>query len=94
MKEKQIFPRGCKVHIGDNLPSSISHFKSDFNAIIEYSYLQRYKYGPPNNYSVIQLDKNGQPINAIAWYPADVITLLSDDIEAGKKLIENYHFPD
>ena len=39
---KQKFPRGSFVHVTKNLPIYMSHFEKDFDAVVEYTYAQRY----------------------------------------------------
>lgn len=90
---KQQFKRGWRVKVSDKMPPIMSHFEKGFEAIIEYSFHQQYGYGAKNDYRLIQL-KNGKPVNSISWYPASLLILVSDDQEAGKKLIENFNYSD
>ena len=70
----------------------MSHFKSGFNAIVEYTYAQKYGGDDINSYSLIVLDENNSPINSISWYEEGQLTLISDDVVKGKEIIENYEF--
>lgn len=90
---KQKFPRGSFVHVTKNLPGNMSHFEKDFDAVVEYTYAQRYggKGQNQKEYSVIVLSK-GKPVNSIAWYKEEHLTLLKGSIEEGKKLIEEFHY--
>lgn len=86
----QKFKRGSKVHICKNMPKSMFHFENNFDAIVEYTYAQKYGGNNIDSYSVIVLNDSGQPINSIAWYHENQLSLLDDDIEVGKKIIEKY----
>lgn len=70
----------------------MAHFDSDFNAIVEYTYAQKYGGDDINSYSLIQLDENDNPINSISWYEENQLTLISDDLAKGKEIIERYEF--
>ena len=91
---KQKFPRGTFVQITKDLPTYMRHFEKDFVGVIEYSYKQEYGYGSTKSYSIVQLDKKGSPINTIAWYEEDQLTLVSSDVKKGKAIIEAYHYHD
>ena len=86
------FQRGSKVAVCKEMPSYMSHFESGFNAIVEYTYAQKYGGDDINSYSLIQLDENDNPINSISWYEENQLTLISDHIAKGKEIIERYEF--
>ena len=88
----QKFKRGSKVHICKDMPKNMSHFKSGFDAIVEYSYAQKYGTDDIKKYAVIELSEFGQPIGSNAWYHKDLLTLLDNNIEVGKKIIEDYNY--
>ncbi len=88
----QKFARGSEVFICKEMPISMSHFPSGFNAIVEYTYKQRYGGDNIDSYSIIVLDENKEPTNAIAWYYENQLTLISDDVARGKEIIEKYNF--
>ncbi len=88
----QKFPRGSKVAVCKEMPRYMSHFESGFNAIVEYTYSQKYGGNDIYSYSLIQLDENDNPINSICWYEESQLTLISDDIARGKEIIERYEF--
>ena len=90
--KKQKFPRGTMVKVDDEMPAIMAHFPCGFYGIVEYSYRQEYGFGPAKSYSLIVLDKNNKPINSIAWYEEYQLLLVSDNIEAGLKLIEQYNY--
>lgn len=52
----------------------MSHFESEFNGVVQYSYSQCFGGGHPKDdgnqheYSLIVLDASGTPVNEIAWY--------------------------
>lgn len=84
----QKFPRGSRVKVCDEMPPWMTHFPSGFEAIVEYSYAQKYGGDDVTDYSLIQLSNENQPINGIAWYKSDQLTLLDDNIENGLKIID------
>jgi len=87
---KQKFKRGAKIRVCKEMPPNMSHFDSDFEAIVEYTYNQKYGGGDIDSYSLIMLDENGDPINSIAWYEENQLTLIDNDIKTGLKIISNY----
>ena len=88
----QKFPRGCFVKVCDKMPSHMSHFESGFFGIVEYTYAQKYGGSDVGSYSLIVLDDEGKPVNSISWYEENQLTLVDNDIEAGKRIIEAYKF--
>ena len=88
----QKFPRGSKVAVCKEMPSCVSHFESGFNAIVQYTYAQKYGGDDINSYSLIKLDENDNPINNISWYTENQLSLISDDLVKGKDIIERYFF--
>ena len=84
----QKFKRGSKVHVCKDLGPMMRHFTNDFDAIVQYTYAQKFGGSDIENYALVVLDGAGEPINEEAWYWEDQLTLLSDDIEAGLKIIE------
>lgn len=89
----QKFPRGTWVHVQKEMPACMRHFESDFDGIVEYSYSQKFGHGwPPEDgrehkYSLIVLDANGQPSNAISWYGESLLTLVDADVVKGLAII-------
>ena len=86
------FARGSKVAVCKEMPRYMSHFRSGFNAIVEYTYAQKYGGYDIDSYSLIVLNDNDEPINSIAWYEENQLTLISDDVNKGKEIIEKYEF--
>ena len=86
------YPRGSKVAVCKEMPESMSHFESGFNAIVEYTYAQKYGGDDIDSYSLIVLNDNDEPINSISWYHENQLTLISDDVIKGKEIIEKYEF--
>jgi hypothetical protein len=85
----QKFKRGFRVKVADEMPEGMKHFTKDFEGIVEYTYAQKYECPDEiDDYSLIQLDEEGNPVNSIAWYLENQLTLVSDDVEAGLKIIE------
>lgn len=87
--EGQKFRRGWRVKVAKEMPPWMAHFESDFEAIVEYSYAQKFWGNDIKNYSLIML-KDGKTVGSIAWYPESTLTLISEDEEAGLKIIEEY----
>lgn len=92
MKTNQKYKRGAKITVCKEMPSYMRHFQSGFNAIVEYTYAQRYGGGNIDSYSLIVLDDKDKPINAYSWYEENQLTLIDADIEKGKQIIEDYYF--
>ena len=67
----QKYKNGDRVKIIKDLPLEMSHFPSDKEAIIEYSYKDVYGGYDDKNYSI--LIKN---IGERAWYPEDTLILI------------------
>lgn len=86
----QKFPRGALVKVCDKMPPSMRQFDSGFRAIVEHTYAQKYWGSNVESYSLIKLDENDNPIGSSAWYYECQLTLISDDIQAGLKIIEEY----
>lgn len=86
----QKYKRGQRVKVADKMPSHMAHFEAGVEAIIEYTYAQKFWGDDVDSYSIIVLDNNGNPIGSIAWYHEDQLTLLDEDVEPGLKIIESY----
>jgi hypothetical protein len=89
---KQKFLRGTRVKVDAIMPPSMTHFESDFIGIVDHTYSQAYSGNDITNYCLVQLNKQGQPINKIAWYKENQLTLVSDDTKAGEEILESYNF--
>ncbi len=85
---KQEFDRGTRVKVDKTLRKSMSHFESNFEGIVQYTHGQKFGGSDADSYSLIVLNEAGEPINSVAWYYENQLTLVSDDIEAGLKIIE------
>ena len=84
------YARGSKVAVCKEMPASMSHFESGFNAIVEYTYAQKYGGDNVDSYSLIVLNEKDEPINSISWYYENQLTLISNDVSKGKEIIEKY----
>jgi len=73
------------------MPSFMSHFESGFEAIVEYSYAQKFGGDDVKSYSLCQL-KDGRIVNKIAWYDEEQLTLLDKDTEKGFALLGQYYY--
>jgi len=87
---KQEFKRGSKVHICKNMPREMDHFKSDLDAIVDHTYAQQFGSNDVDNYALLLIDGEDGSLSFSAWYKENQLTLISDDIEAGLKLIAQY----
>ena len=84
------FKRGSLIKVCDEMPPHMSHFESGFKGIVEYTYGQKYGGDNVNDYSLIVLNDEYEPINSISWYKEDQLELLSDDVEIGILIIKAY----
>lgn len=83
---KQKFKRGDRVHIAKKMPSMMSHFDKDLDAIIAYSYNDEYGGGPqmvPEDKEDDEIEPYGTDEYAVyilpegyfcAWYPEALLT--------------------
>lgn len=85
---KPKFLTGTIVKVQDEMPESMSHFESGFIGVVANEHDNQLYC---DEYKLIVLDKNGMPVNSIAWYREDMLTLVSDDTEYGKKVIDVYN---
>jgi len=88
---KQKFKRGSRVHVCKDMPSYMNHFESNFDAIVEYTYAQKYGGKDIDSYALIVLNDAGTPVNSVAWYEENQLSLLNDDTKAGLDIIEQYN---
>ena len=87
---KQKFKRGSRVKVCQYMPPHMVHFPSDFEAIVYYTYGQKYGGNDYKQYSLVCLEGSSDRVtNCIAWYDEDQLTLLNDDIANGLKIIES-----
>lgn len=74
---KQKYFLGDHVYIGD-MPKSMSHFKHHCEAIVMYTYAEKYHDWDDRNrkqYCVYLLPKGGE----VSWYDEDQLKLLGSD---------------
>lgn len=88
---KQKFKRGEIVKVADKMPPCMEHFETGFIGVVEYTYAQQYGGDDIKSYSLIMLDDNKKPIDSIAWYKENQLTIVSEDTERGEKLIEEFN---
>jgi hypothetical protein len=80
------------VHVCKEMPSMMSHFESDFDAIVECTYAQKYGCNESSlkDYSLYKI-KDGKIVNNISWYYEHQLTLLPEqDTEKALKMISEY----
>lgn len=90
----QKYERGQRVKVADEMPPSMSHFERGFEAIIDHSYTDAYgRMGQERRdrmYSVVELNKSGKPVNQIAWYYEDQLTLLDANRAPGEAILREW----
>ena len=93
---KQKFGKLTFVHVCKEMPEFMSHFESDFDAIVDGTYSQLYGGKDIDSYSLYKLSENGKEIvNHISWYHERQLTALEkQDKELAEELIETYRFRD
>lgn len=77
-KISQKFFLGDRVRIAKDLGSSMSHFESDCEAIVMYSYAEQYDGSSKKNFdqfSLYILPNRGK----VSWYYADQLELIEPD---------------
>lgn len=89
---KQKFRKLSFVHVCKDMPKQMSHFDSDFDAIIEGTYSQLYGGTDIDSYSIYMI-KDGKVVNCIAWYKENQLTLLKkQDRKKAEEMIEEFNF--
>ena len=67
----QKFPIGSRVHIAEDLGSSMSHFQSGKDATVRYTYAHAYGGGNIKDYC-LDIDGYGE----VSWYQESQLSLL------------------
>lgn len=90
---KQKFRKLTFVHICKEMPSHMSCFESDFDAIVNGTYSQLYGGKDIDSYSLFVLRGDGKKIiDKISWYKECQLTALEkQDSKLAEELIEKYH---
>jgi hypothetical protein len=86
----QKFLRGQRVRIDKVMPSCMSHFECNTDAIISYTYAQKFGGNNIKSYNLMLINENDEPWNMVAWYEENQLTLISEDIKDGLEMIEKY----
>jgi hypothetical protein len=87
---KQKFGKLSFVHVTKDMPTWMSHFDSDFDAIVEGTYSQMYGGKDVDSYSLFKIE-NGKIVNCISWYHEPQLTLLPEqDRDKAEAMIEEY----
>jgi hypothetical protein len=92
---EQKFKRGSRVKITD--PHEARRMREWYGvpndeAIVAYTYRQKFRCGDHNSYSLIMLDEAGKGINQISWFYEKQLEQASEDIQPGLAIIEAYEF--
>ena len=90
---KQKFRKFTKVHVCKEMPACMSHFESDFDAIVEGTYSQLYGGSDLTSYSLYQLNQDGKKIvNNISWYEENQLSELKDqNRKQAEEMLEKYN---
>ena len=90
---KQKFKKLSFVHIvvDKKKTPEMSHFNSDFDAIVNGTYSQLHGGYNIDSYDIYML-KNGKIVNELAWHRESQLTLLpNQDRDLAEEMIEEYH---
>ncbi len=91
---KQKFKKLSFVRVCKEMPPCMSHFESDFDAIVEGTYSQLYGGKNITDYSLYQI-KDGEIVNTLAWYKEYQLALIDDNNrDKAEQMIERYNFKD
>lgn len=88
----QKFKRGSRVKLSPAEMVRMKWYGVSDEAIVAYTYRQKFRCGDNKSYSLVMLNAAGEPINAISWFDESQLTLLSDDLPAGLAIIERYEY--
>jgi hypothetical protein len=87
---KQKFPAFSFVHVQKEMPSWMSHFPSDFDAIVLGTYSQLFGGKDVKSYSLAQI-YDGVIINSISWYDEYQLSFLEEqDYLKAQEMVEDY----
>lgn len=91
---KQKFFHGQRVRLTGSFPKCMDHFDGrNHEAIIDHSYADAF--GGPNHedFAIIVLPNEGDNWKPYwtAWYPRELMTLVSDDRIAGEEIIQRHN---
>ena len=87
---KQKFRKLSFVKVCDEMPQSMSHFDSGFDAVIEGTYSQIYGGKDIYNYSLFKIEDD-KIVDSISWYEEEQLTLSeSQDRDKAEDMIEEY----
>lgn len=95
MRPKQKFLHGQRVRIARKLDESMAHFPSGCEAIVDYTYAERYgMHGayPHKEYSLYLLSRGGKITDRVSWYQEEQLSLVSKSVKAGEKLIQAFTY--
>ena len=91
---KQKFAIGQRVHITKDLGPAMSHFYSDMDGIVKYTYAERYGSAGTQKankkYCVVLLDENNKYVNTVAWYKEHQLTLVSRHKQTGYAILAKH----
>jgi hypothetical protein len=88
---KQKFGKLSFVYVTKDMPPWMSHFDSDFDAIVAGTYSQLYGGKNISSYSLFKIE-GGKVVNNISWYDEYQLSLLPDqDKDKAESMIEEYN---
>jgi len=89
---RQKFGKLTFVHVCEDMPETMKHFDSGFDAIIDGTYSQIYGGVNTYDYRVYKIE-NDKIVNRISWYKENQLTLPEiQNKEKAEEMIEDYHF--
>ena len=87
---KQKFFRGQRVKLDSKFPKHMDHFGGKgVEAIVVASYSDLYGGGNFSSFQLLILDRKHYYNSA--WYPEDLMTLISDNRKAGEVIIQMHN---
>jgi hypothetical protein len=88
---KQKFGKLSFVHVCKEMPEFMSHFESNFDAIVDGTYSQLFGGSDINSYSLYMI-KNNKVVDNISWYEENQLLLLpNQDKDKAEGMIEEYN---
>jgi hypothetical protein len=87
-RNDQAFYRGERVKVADEMPTWMRHFECGCEAIVDHSYRDMHGPGGSNQFSLLLLLPEPR---RVAWYPAELLTLMVGDRDEGEAILQQYN---
>lgn len=90
----QKFKRGERVYITNKMPIYMRHFHHGCDAIVCYTYKQKYGGGKEEEkeYCLLILNPDGTVYGGSSWYEENQLSIVDSNTKAGKAMIEAYEY--